>query len=290
MANLKDLKGKIISTKKTQQTTKAMKMVSAAKLRRAQDNIVAARPYAKRLMSVIQRMATNPNVSHPYLNKENKTPENLLLVVLTSDRGLCGGFNSAINKYTDKFLKEKSSQYKNIDLFFVGKKGFEFFKKRGIEGKEKILDLARIISYSVAEDISEKILALYQAGVYDEVRIIYNEFKSAISQEVVDERLLSVEPDTSLVEGDTEFSSDFVFEPEIDEILDDLLEKHFAIQIYRCLQESVASEHGARMSAMENASNNAAEMIDALELEYNKLRQAKITTELIEITSGAEAL
>jgi F-type H+-transporting ATPase subunit gamma len=287
MANLKDLRAKIVSTKKTQQTTRAMKMVSAAKLKRAQDNIVQARPYALKLSKFIKQLSANPEISHPLL-EEPAAVTRVLLVVMTSDRGLCGGFNNNILKHTEAYLRENKSKYEKIDIIFVGRKGADHFKKRNVLGIDQILNLSRVINYSIGADIATRLLKSYSSGEYHEVHIIYNEFKSAIAQNVVDERLLPVrlEGDT----GDDYQTKDFVFEPNANQILDDLLKKHFAIQVYRCLQESVASEHGARMSAMENATKNAGEMIRSLTLTYNKARQAKITTELIEITSGAEAL
>ena len=174
-------------------------------------------------------------------------------------------------------------------MIFIGRKGADYFKRRGVTSQKNILNLARNINYHLAADISEDILKAYGNGEYSEVRMIYNEFKSALAQDIVDERLLPVL--TKEIESKEEDSfSDFIIEPKIEDILDTLLKKHFAIQVYRCLQESVTSEHGARMSAMENASQNAKEVISNLSLEYNKARQAKITTELIEITSGANAL
>lgn len=291
MANLKDLRSKIASTKKTRAVTKAMKMVSAAKLRRCQDNIINARPYARRLLDVIERMALNHQVVHPFLNRADNLSDSkprLLLVVVTSDRGLCGPFNNAICKYTEGFLKDNKDAFEIIDFMFIGRKGAEYFKRRGVIPKKSILNLARTINYHLANDISESILESYLNGEYSQVQVIYNEFKSALRQDVVDEKILPV--DANLDTSVQAFSSDFIFEPPIEEILDSLLKKHFAIQTYRCLQESVASEHGARMNAMENATKNAGEVISKLSLEYNKARQAKITTELIEITSGVEAL
>ena len=291
MASLKDFRDKISSTQKTKQTTKAMKMVSAAKLRRSQENIVNARPYAKKLLDVIQRMAMNTNISHPFLKRDHTSHEKpkLLLVIVTSDRGLCGGFNNAICKYTEKFLKEEKGSYEKIDFIFIGRKGTNYFKRKGFTSQKDILNLARNINYQLAADISESILEAYSGQEYTQVHLIYNEFKSALAQDVVDEQILPVQKE-DIEDTHQSFSGDFIFEPRIEDILDTLLKKHFAIQVYRCLQESVASEHGARMSAMENATKNAGEVISRLSLEYNKARQAKITTELIEITSGANAL
>ena len=290
MANLKDLKSKIASTQKTQAATGAMKMVSAVKLRRSQENIINARPYARRLIDVIQRIALYSD--HPFLKRSHlfvDSKPHILLVILTSDRGLCGGFNSSICKYTEAFLKKEKNNYEKIDLIFIGRKGADYFKIRGFTSQKNILNLTKNINYHLAADISESILKAYSTGEYSQVRIIYNEFKSVLSQDIVDERLLPVfTEDMKPVEDD--FLSDFIIEPQIEKILDTLLQKYFAIQIYRCLQESVTSEHGARMNAMENAHQNAKEIINNLSLEYNKARQAKITTELIEITSGANAI
>ena len=289
MANTKDIRAKISSTIKTQQTTKAMKVVSAAKLRKAQHAIVNARPYANRIYSVIRKIAVSQQVEHPLLEKPTVDGK-ILLVVLTSDRGLCGGFNANVIKHTKAYYAEKKSQGRTLDIIFIGRKGADFFKKQlGVEGRRTILNLSKEVSYNMASKISEELMDAYVQGEYTEIRLIYNEFKSAISQNVIDERLLPIEIDGKLeaVEG---VSNDFTFEPAASEIIEQLLMKHFAVQVYRCMQESVASEHGARMSAMENATSNAGEMIRSLTLTYNKIRQAAITTELIEITSGAEAL
>lgn len=288
MANTKDIRAKIGSTIKTQQTTKAMKVVSAAKLRRAQHNIVNARPYANRIYAVIKKIAASAKVAHPLL--ETPTVDGrMLLVVLTSDRGLCGAFNSNIIKYAKKFYFEKKQEGRELDIIFIGRKAADFFRKQlGVEGKKTITNLAREINYSLATRIAQELLEAYTQGEYTEIRLIYNEFKSAISQQVVDEKLLPLNMDGAEVTDG--YSNDFTFEPAAEQMIDQLLMKHFAVQVYRSMQESVASEHGARMNAMENATRNAGEMIRNLTLHYNKVRQAAITTELIEITSGAEAL
>jgi F-type H+-transporting ATPase subunit gamma len=300
MANTKDIRAKIASTIKTQQTTKAMKMVSAAKLRRAQLAIVNARPYARKIAAVIQTIASSGRVEHPLLSDrgpELGNSKRLLLVVLTSDRGLCGGFNGNIIKYTRAFVEKNRANYQAIDFIFIGRKGADYFKRLGVVGIDSILNLTSDIRYDLASKVAEKILHAYLADEsqqrYDEVRLIYNEFKSAIAQDVVDEQLLPVKSKVLAEEAageKLELGQEVIFEPTPDKMIEQLLRKHFTIQIYRCMQESVASEHGARMSAMENATKNAGEMIRSLTLTYNKIRQAAITTELIEITSGAEAL
>lgn len=284
MANLQDIRRKINSTKKTQQTTRAMKVVSAAKLRKAQERIVNARPYAYRMHDVIMKLAKSQNLEHPLLGHP-VVGGKMLLVVLTSDRGLCGAFNSSIIKYSRKFYLENKDKYE-IDFLFIGRKGFDFFRKQlKVQGIEVIQNLVNEIDFNMAAGLSEKLLQYYLTQKYSEIRMIYNEFKSAISQEVVDEVLLPIRHEETKEEN-----LDFIFEPDAMVILDQLLTKHFSVQVYKCLQESVASEHGSRMSAMENATRNAGEMIKAMTLQYNKVRQAAITTELIEITSGAEAL
>ncbi len=289
MANTKDIRAKISTTIKTQQTTKAMKVVSAAKLRKAQNAIVNARPYAQRIASVIRKIAISQKVEHPLLEKPTVDGK-ILLVILTSDRGLCGGFNSNIIKYARAFYAEKKAAGREMDLIFIGRKAADFFRKQlQIEGKKTILNLSKEINYDMAAKVSEELLEAYVNGEYTEIRLIYNEFKSAISQNVIDEKLLPLDVETK-EDITNSLSNDFTFEPAAEEIIDELLKKHFTVQVYRCMQESIASEHGARMNAMENATSNAGEMIRSLTLTYNKIRQAAITTELIEITSGAEAL
>lgn len=290
MASLKDIRARIQSTKNTQQITSALKLVSASKLKRAQNNIVNLRPYAKALKQLIYDLAASERAQHALLEKRTNV-QNLLLVVVSSDRGLCGSFNSSINKFATKYLEENKSKYEKIDIIFVGKKSRDFFARKNLQPVDTITDLAREISYSMAANIAEKVMKYYLEGQYDEVRFVYNEFKSAISQEIRCETLLPVDP---LADVDTtkenKFSRDLIVEPEPQIMIEQLLKKYFSVQVYRSLSESVASEHGSRMTAMENATKNAGEMIRNLSLTYNKLRQASITSELIEITTGAEAL
>lgn len=290
MASLKDIRTRIDSTKNTQQITRAMKLVSAAKLRRAQHNIVNLRPYAHTLLSLIADLAATQRVQHPLLTVSEE-PKKVLVVVVTSDRGLCGAFNTNINKFAERWYLENKTKYEKVDFIFVGRRALDHFRKRGVQPIESILNLAREVSYTLASRVANQIMSAYSAGEYDEVRLIYNEFKSAIAQNVVSEVMLPVDVSAStLASGEGGFPRDMIFEPEPELVVDQLLRKHFAVQIYRCMTESVAAEHGARMTAMENATKNAGELIRALTLTYNKVRQAAITTELIEITSGAEAL
>jgi F-type H+-transporting ATPase subunit gamma len=292
MASLKDIRARIESTKNTQQITKAMKMVSAAKLRRAQNNIVNMRPYAKTLIKVIADIAVTQRIHHPLLTPR-QNPKKVLVVVLSSDRGLCAGFNANINKFVDQYYKANVGKFEKLDFFFIGKKAAEFFQRRKLSIVDVMIKLDRDISHQMAAKVADRLMTHYLEGDYDEIRLVYNEFHSAISQVVVSETLLPVDLSKQTFdkqEGAVGFAVDMIFEPSPEKIIDELLQKHFSVQVYRCMSESVAAEHGARMSAMESATNNAKGMINSLTLTYNKLRQEKITTELIEITTGAEAL
>ena len=292
MASLKDIRARIESTKNTQQITKAMKLVSAAKLRKAQNNITNMRPYALTLRKVIADIAVTKKVSHPLMEQKSEV-KNVLLVVLTSDRGLCGGFNGNINKFAENYYKQNVKNYEKIDFLFIGRKGLDYFIKKGFKPIDSITRLDKDISYDLGSHVADRLMKQYLSGEYDEIRLIYNEFKSAICQEVVCDTLLPIDIEKTSFDttGTTVgFSVDMIFEPGPEQIIEQLLVKHFDLQVYRSMSESVAAEHGARMTAMENASNNAREMINSYTLTYNKLRQEKITTELTEIVSGAEAL
>ncbi|MBS1969061.1 MAG: ATP synthase F1 subunit gamma [Bdellovibrionales bacterium] len=292
MASLKDIRARIESTKNTQQITKAMKLVSAAKLRKAQNNIQNMRPYALTLRKVIADIAITNKVSHPLMEQKPEVKK-VLLVVLTSDRGLCGGFNASINKFAENYYKQNVKSYEKIDFLFIGRKGNDYFTKKGYKAIDSITRLDKDISYDLASHVADRLMKQYLSGDYDEIRLVYNEFKSAISQQVVCETLLPIDVEkTSFDTTGTAvgFSVDMIFEPAPQQIIEQLLVKHFDLQVYRVMSESVAAEHGARMTAMENATNNAKEMINSYTLTYNKLRQEKITTELTEIVSGAEAL
>ncbi len=292
MASLKDIRAQIASTKNTQQITKAMKLVSASKLRKAQNSIVGMRPYALSLRRVISDVAVTQKVSHPLMG-QRKEIKNVLMVVLTSDRGLCGAFNTNINKFADNYIKENKSRLEKLDFIFIGKRGLDYFSKRNVVPVDSITRLDKDISYKMAAGVAEKLLKYFLTGTYDEVQLVYNEFKSAIEHKVVCETLLPVNLELSSFTDEintSRFSKDLVFEPTPEKLIEQLLVKHFDLQVFRSMSESVAAEHGARMTAMENASNNAKDLINKLTLTYNKLRQEKITTELIEIVSGAEAL
>lgn len=293
MATLKEIRARIDTTKNTQQITRAMKLVSAAKLRRAQNNIVNMRPYALTLKRVIADIAVTQKVSHPLMEPRQGEAKKVLFVVLTSDRGLAGPFNTNINKFAEAYWKENRGSLERLDFFFIGRRGLDYFAKRGVKAVDSYLKLDKDISYELAAKIADKLLKTYLAGDYDEIRLVYNEFKSAISQTVTAETLLPIDISQTSFGAPgpvASFAVDMIFEPSPEKIIEQLLVKHFELQVYRAMSESVASEHGARMTAMENASNNAKAMIESLTLGYNKLRQEKITKELIEIVSGAEAL
>ena len=291
--SLKEIRTRISSVKNTQQITRAMKMVSAAKLRKSQNNIVNLRPYANNVFYMIADIAATERITHDLL-KQTADPRRILVTVVTSDRGLCGSFNAGVSKYALQFVNENKDKYEKLDVLFVGRKARDFFKARGYKGEpvETIVNLAREVSYPLAARVAERLMSSFVEGGYDKIIFVYNKFKSAISQELVDEVLLPIDISQAplLKQRESKFSRDLIFEPSPEKIIEELLHKHFAVQVYRVMSESVAAEHAARMTAMENATNNASEMMDSLTLTYNKLRQAAITTELTEISSGAEAL
>ena len=291
MSNLKEIKTRIGSVKNTGKMTKAMKMVSAARLRSAQNRILNLRAYANNLEELLKDVILSQKVSHPFF--EQKTKEELkkiLVVVLTSDRGLCGAFNGNICRFTEDFLKKQ--EYPQQELYFIGKKGHDYFKFRGYSAQDLILNLVKKVSYPFSAKIAKQLMNKILLENYDGVFIIYNEFKSIIAPRIVCERFLPFDLSSERLSQNREslFSQDILFEVSSQELLDSLLERYFSVQIYRCLCENVAAEHGSRMAAMENAAKNADEVGRSLNLKYNKLRQSSITTELIEIVSGAESL
>jgi F-type H+-transporting ATPase subunit gamma len=292
MPSIKDLKKRIVSTKNTQQTTKAMKMVSAAKLRRAQDAITNQRPYAKRvadLMRLVSTLSESPSKSL-LIDRGDSTPKTATVVLVTSDRGLCGGFNANIIKTAQRWLASNASKYEKVTLSFAGKRGYDFFKTKKVNVGTNYSDFGGKITFHKARGLADALIESYLSGETEEVFFIYNEFKNAISQQVVVERYLPVLPPAGLDGAEkAELPPNFIVKPSTDAVLEALLKKNFAIQAFRILLESQAGEHGARMSAMENATKNAGEMIRKLTLQYNKQRQAGITKELLEIIAGSES-
>ncbi|MBI5189790.1 MAG: ATP synthase F1 subunit gamma [Nitrospirae bacterium] len=288
MASLRDIQRRIRSVKNTQQITKAMKAVSASKLKKAQAAMMAARPYANKLVSVIGSLAARTSrENHPLLAVRGS--RRVEFVILTSDRGLCSSFNTNILKRTVALYAEKKAENCDITLNVIGRKGRDFLKRREYEMRKDWTGISGHLSYSHAAMIAQEVMENYVNAEVDEVYLIYNEFKSAMTQTVITAKLLPIEPpETSSDASDA--SGDYMYEPNAETVLETLLPKYAEFQLFRALLESEASELGARMSAMDSASTNAKEMISKLTLKYNKARQAAITKELMEIIGGAEAL
>lgn len=295
MANLKEIRNRIKSVKSTQQITKAMKMVSAAKLRRAQDNIITLRPYAGKLKTLIDNLQSSGTEMEDISPLTVvRSPEKILLVVVTSNKGLCGAFNANVNRSTWQMLNEKyADQQKagNVTLLCIGKYGFEFFSKRKFTVLDnKNTDLFSQLSFDNVNVVAERIIDGFVAGQWDRVEIVYNEFKNVATQRRVNEVLLPIQsvPEAATSTGGS--NSDYIFEPGRNEILSELLPKSVKIQLFKAVLESNAAEHGARMTAMDKATENANELLNKLKLYYNTARQAAITKELLEIVGGANAL
>ncbi len=289
MPSLKSIRTQIASKKSTQKITRAMKLVSAARLRGAQDAILAARPYANALVEVISQVAARAGAeAHPLL--ERRDPKRVTLVAITSDRGLAGGFNANITRAIAKFGLEHPDA--EISLEIVGKKGRDYYRRRKLTVKHELPGANGATAGELARQVASIVVDAFVNGRTDAVYLVYNEFKSAAQQRVVVEPLLPVTHAqvASGVAATEAAPIDFLYEPSKKELLDVLLPQFIESQIHRGLLESVASEFGARMTAMENATNNAKEMIAGLTLKYNRVRQAAITKELMEIVSGAEAL
>jgi len=283
MPSLLDIRRRIRSVKNTQQLTKAMKMVSAAKLRRAQERVVRARPYANQLHGVLASLAGKiQNVEHPLL--EVRPEKRILLVIVTADRGLCGAFNANLTKAAQNFLREHSGD--DVRLFCVGRKGRDFFKRRTGNIVSEYINFLSKLDVAHARDVSQQLVEMYSKAEVDAVYIIYNEFKSVIQQRIVVEKML---PLGSSDMSDVPEGADYIFEQPPQEIFNRLLPRYVEIEVFRALLESAAAEHGARMAAMDAASRNAGEMIDSLTLNMNRVRQAAITREIIEVVSGAGA-
>src|SRR5512145_810664 len=287
MANIRAIRKRISSVKSSQQITKAMKMVSAAKLKRAQDAIVAARPYARKMREVVQGLAARAGQdAHPLLAA--REAKKLAILVVTSDRGLCGGFNANLLRAVNRYVAEKRGAYEEIAIFAVGRKARDFFRRRRIPVRKEYVNVLGSLSYMHAEQMSHDLIGGFLAEEFDAVVVAFNEFRSAISQTPRFEPLFPIALEGK--EADKGALVDYLYEPSQKEILATLLPKYVETQIFRVLLESVAGEHGARMSAMDSATNNAVDMIASLTLQMNRARQATITKELMQIIGGAEAL
>lgn len=292
MANLKDLKIRIRSVKSTQKITRAMKLVSASKLRRARENSERALPYALRMERVIKTLATNASGDNaPQLLVGNGKSDNHLLLVISSDRGLCGGFNANLTKAAKRKIAELTAKGKKVKVICLGKKAYEILKSTHasfIIDKKQGIASKKIIPFSDAEEQATNVIKMFENGDFDVCTIFYNKFISAISQKVTAQQLIPL--DISATENATAKSEIYEYEPSEAQILSSLLPQNIAVQIYNAFLENSASEHGARMAAMDNATRNAGDMIKGLTLKYNRTRQAVITKELLEIIAGAEAV
>ena len=284
MANLKEIRNRISSIGSTMQITSAMKMVSAAKLKKAQDAITAMRPYSSKLTELLQNLSATLDSDAGGAYSKQREVSKVLLVVVTSNRGLCGGFNSSVIKETTQNI---AANYQDIDvdLLTIGKKVNNILSKSYpvIDARNDIFDN---LTFDFVAEVAEKIMKLYEDGTYDKIEIIYNRFKNAATQIPQVEQFLPIKP----VEGDTNASADYIFEPSKEKIVLELIPKSLKTQLYKAVRDSFAAEHGARMTAMHKATDNATELRDELLLTYNKARQAAITNEILEIVGGAEAL
>jgi len=288
MANVRDYRTRIRSVKSTQQITRAMKLVSASKLRRAQDRILAARPYARKMLEVLSSLAAR---AHPEKHQllSRRPEDRVLVVVITADKGLCGSFNTNILNRARAFLDERRrgpAALLQVDV--VGKKARDWFRRRDYQVGRIVVDIFRNVTFEEAKDIAAPLIDRFSRSELDTVYLVYNEFKSVMQQRVVVEPLLPI-PQGAFAAGAAQ-PEDYLYEPDQESLFAALLPKHVMIQVQRALLESAAAEHGARMTAMENATRNAGEMIDSLTLQMNKIRQAAITKEILEVVSGAEAL
>lgn len=294
MANFKEIKSRISSVKNTRKITSAMKMVSAAKFNRAQTAIKEARPYAATLMDLIRSLSTEGE-NHPMLvNRKEKT---IQLLVLTSDRGLCGGFNTTLLKTAEKFKAQKESEGKTVIVSCIGRRAVEYFKKRNVDVVRKYPDALVAPNFDDAKVIADGEDRDFIDRKTDAFYMVFNTFVNVLVQEPTVEKLLPISNDEAVAAQDKtkqkslhNASYDFLYEPGKAAILDNVLPRYFESQVFRAILESVAGEHGARMTAMDNATNNASDLIDSLTLDYNKMRQAAITSEILDIVGGANAL
>lgn len=294
MANLKDIRTRIASVKSTQQVTSAMKMVSAAKLRKAQDAILQMRPYADKLNEILNIVSSNldSDVDNKYAERKDK--KRILIVAITSNRGLCGGFNSNVVKKTSEFITQTYKEYSQkgkIDVVAIGKKGVDGLKSKGVIVTRSFLDIYDDLNFTTVTEITQNLLEGYSEGVYDHIELVYNQFKNAAVQNLVTEQFLPVKKvETNEIQtGKDGLRPWYFFEPSMQEIADKIIPQSLRIQFYKAILDSVASEHGARMTAMHKATDNAGVLIKELKLQYNQARQAAITNEILEIVSGANA-
>jgi F-type H+-transporting ATPase subunit gamma len=289
MPSLKDIRTRIASVSNTQKITSAMKMVSAAKLRRAEEAARAARPYAGKLAEVVSNLIGRLGDDAHHLLIPSSLEKNILLVVISSDRGLCGGYNANIQRSVARFIAERKADGVHCRVATVGRKAKLMAKRWEVEAVADYPDVIGSVTFAKAKEIAQNEMEAFVDGTYDAVYLVYNEFISAISYNTLIRRLLPLSMETLVSEGGGD-AADYQYEPDQKELLNRVLPSHIEVQIHRALLEGAASEHGARMTAMDSATNNASDMISSLTLQYNRARQAYITKELVEIVSGAEAL
>jgi F-type H+-transporting ATPase subunit gamma len=292
MANLKEVRIRIASVISTQQITKAMKMVSAAKLRRAQDAIVQMRPYAAKLREIMENISETLDSSTGGVFAAQRPVNKVLIIAVNSNRGLCGGFNTNIHRTVSRLIREDyAAQAKegNVKVLAIGKKASDFFNKNPKVYAGNHNDIYTRLSFGAVSEIAEKVMKEFADGMYDKVEVVYNQFKNAAVQYVITEQMLPIVPPAKK-ESAAKTANDYIFEPNKEDLVLDLIPKAIKIQLYKAVLDSHASEHGARMTAMNKATDNAGEILKALRLEYNKRRQAAITGEILEIVAGAEAL
>jgi F-type H+-transporting ATPase subunit gamma len=284
MASLRDIRKRIASVKNTQKITNAMKMVAAAKLRRAEENVTAARPFADKMRDVLASLASRTNpAAHAMLDV--REPKRVLLILVTADRGLCGAFNSSLIRRSEALIREMTAKGIQVDLLTVGRKGNDYFRRRKVQIVKSFSNVMNNITYELAGDIVSEAAQRFVAGEYEEIYALYNRFRSAVTQVLTLRKLLPVAPEQP---GPRQL--EYLYEPSEEELLESVLPRYVQIQVFTALLDSVASEQGARMTAMEAATSNAEEMIHKLTLKANRMRQESITTELMEIVGGAEAL
>ncbi len=294
MATLRLIRGRIKVVRNSQKITKAMKLVSAAKLRRAQDAVLRARPYAQLLDELLASLAKARAEAElpPHPLMEVREPKRVEVVLLTSDRGLCGGFNSNIVRRAQRFLVEEGPRFESVQFSTIGRRGRDFARKRGIQTRKDYVGFFGKLRFAMAKEVADDLITEYQEKHLDAVYLLYNQFKSAISQQITLVQLLPIVPPPQAKPAGEKalVTPEHLYEPSRPKVLEHLLPRQLAVQMWRALLESEASEHGARMTAMDSATKNATEIIGRLSLEYNRARQAAITKELMEIVSGAEAL
>jgi len=293
MPNLKEVRSRIESVKSTQQITSAMKMVAASKLRKAQNAILTMRPYASKLREIMQNVSSGAESKEENVFGQQRPAQHILIIAISSNRGLCGPFNANIGKAVIQRINENfSSQYKsgNVDIFSIGKKGSDFLRVRKFTISQRNDQILEKLSFENVRPIAEELMAQFAAKKYDHIEIIYNQFKNAAVQILQNEQFLPIAQGQAQLLNQPQHKTDYIFEPSKEEIIRELIPKSLKIQLYKSLLDSLASEHGARMTAMNKATDNAQEMLKSLKLSYNKARQAAITNEILEIVSGAEAL